>query len=89
MTEVNSKPLTKTRQCKTRKSYERKYKLNEPEIVFEEPSSKIIQEMEVQKLSKTKIKKPAKEDKEFEKWANDINSDFDDVDKFELSIAYD
>ncbi|KAK6621507.1 hypothetical protein RUM44_001314 [Polyplax serrata] len=90
LTDVNSKVLTKTKQVKIRKSYERKCKGKSTEIVVpEQPSNEIIKEMEIKKLSRTKTKKVTAEEQEFEKWASNINSDFNDIDKFELSIAFD
>lgn len=89
LTEVNSKPLPKTKQCKVRRSYERKCKEKQPEIRVERPSNEIIKELEIKQLTKTKSKKTTKEELEFEKWASDLKSDFNDVDKFELSITYD
>ncbi|EEB13379.1 hypothetical protein Phum_PHUM237340 [Pediculus humanus corporis] len=89
LTELNSKPVAKSKQYKVRKSYERKCKGTNCDVIAEKASDEIIKELEIKKLSKTKLKKSNKEDQEFEKWASDINSDFNDVDKFELSIAYD
>lgn len=90
MKDVDGSSLPKPAKRKFCKSYEKKFKeYADSEKVPDPPSDQILKEMDMKKITRSKIKKPNKEEQEFEKWAENMNSAFDDIDKFELSINYD